>query len=51
LNARIEAFNRHYPFERQCALRYVPLDAPGFTPRPRISPEDLRERFAPLPVP
>jgi hypothetical protein len=51
VNDRIDGYNRHYRMERQCALKYVPLDKVAFTPKERITPESLLEEYPLLPLP
>ena len=50
VKAQIQAYNRCYPIERECALRYVPLSAIRFRPREDLGPADLLARFPLLPA-
>jgi hypothetical protein len=45
VNAEIEAYNRHYPVERNAALKHVPLDQVTFEPKASLGPADVYARF------
>ena len=51
VNEEIRGYNKHYSFERQCALRFVPLDKVMFEPRAPLTEMDLLTRFPLLPRP
>lgn len=51
VNAEIEGYNRHYEFERQCALKYVPLDKVPFRKRAPLTADDVLEALPFLPAP
>jgi hypothetical protein len=48
VNREIEAYNRFYPFERECAVRWVPLDRLEFEKRGLLTRDEIRVRFPPL---
>jgi len=45
VNAEIEGYNRWYAVERQCAVKYVPLDSIRQEKRAPLGPDDLLARF------
>jgi len=45
VNAEIEGYNRWYAVERQCAVKYVPLDSIRQEKRAPLGPGDLLARF------
>jgi len=49
VNALVEDYNRHYAFERQCALRYVPFDKVALERKKPLGRTDLLERLPLLP--
>jgi len=51
VNRAVEGYNLHYRLERQCALKYVPLDKLRFTKKERVTPESLMEDFPLLKLP
>jgi hypothetical protein len=51
VNRQVDGYNRHYEFERQCALKYVPLDKVTFEKRAPLDRADLLERLPVLPLP
>jgi hypothetical protein len=48
LDRAIESYNRHYVFEKECALRSARLAVLGFAPLPAMTPETLAAEFPPL---
>ena len=51
VNELIEGYNRHFVFERQCAVRYVPLNRLTFRKKKPLSRLDLLERHPLLTLP
>ena len=51
VNEEIRGYNENYSFERQCALRYVPLDKVQFKPKALLTESDILARFPLLPRP
>jgi len=51
VNERIDGYNRWYALERQCALRYVPVNRVSFAPIEPVTPERARARHPGLPCP
>lgn len=51
LNRLREDYNRYYVLEKECALRSARVARVGFVPLRPITPGDLAERFAVLPLP
>lgn len=51
VNRHIDGYNRHYEFERQCALKYVPLNRITFEKRAPLDGADLLEQLPFLPLP
>ncbi len=45
VNAEIDGYNEWYAFERQCAVKYVPLDSIKKEQRARLGATDLLARF------
>lgn len=51
VNEEIDGYNRHYRMERQCAVKYVPLDKIAFTKKERITVESMLDRYPLLRLP
>ena len=45
VNEEIRGYNRYFELERQCALKYVPVNAVEFEPQPEVSREEIFARF------
>ena len=50
MNREIEGYNAWFAFERQCAMKYVPLDKLTFKKKEPLVREDVLERLPLLPV-
>jgi hypothetical protein len=49
VNRLIDNYNRYYRFEKQCAVRYIPLDRIDFTPRQPLTGADVLAELSLLP--
>jgi hypothetical protein len=50
-NDQVDRYNRYYLLEKECVLGSARLASRHFTPRPRLTLDDLRAAFPPLPQP
>jgi hypothetical protein len=50
-NAAVDAYNRFYLLEKECAMRSPRLAAKGFQPAQPLTRDELMRKFPPLPVP
>jgi hypothetical protein len=50
-NRKIDGYNRHYRIEKQCAVKYVPLDKIDFEPRAPLTTDDVYAELPLLPLP
>ncbi|MHC4472845.1 MAG: hypothetical protein ACYTDY_00695 [Planctomycetota bacterium] len=51
VNAQVEGYNKNYAFEKQCAVKYVPLNRIRAEKKRPLTVEDLLDRFPFLPEP
>jgi hypothetical protein len=51
VNRQVEGYNENYAFEKQCAVKYVPLNKLRVEKKTPLTEADLLERFPSLPVP
>jgi hypothetical protein len=51
VNELIDQYNRYYVLEKECSLGSVRLAARHFSPRARVTHDDLDPAYPPLPVP
>lgn len=51
INQQVDHYNRYYLLEKECSLGSARLAARHFVPKDRVTLDDLRAEFPPLPVP
>jgi hypothetical protein len=51
LNRMVDDYNRYYLLEKECSLGSARLAARNFEPKARVTLDEIREEFPPLPVP
>jgi hypothetical protein len=51
VNTEVEGYNEHYAFEKQCAVKYVPLNQLRVEKKRPLTEDDLLERLPLLPEP
>jgi hypothetical protein len=51
LNQMVDNYNRYYLLEKECSLGSARLAARNFVPKARVTLDEIRDEFPPLPVP
>jgi hypothetical protein len=51
VNTLVDGYNRNYSIEKQCAVRYIPLDKLGFKRRDPLTTDDVFSTLPLLPEP
>lgn len=51
VNTLVDAYNRHYRIEKQCAVRYIPLDKLDFKRRDPLTTDDVFRALPLIPEP